>query len=1205
VSQDQEVQFSFTAGDDSDPVVLIAQGCVPVAVWKGPDGALRISQLSLAGVQKDGLVLTNLPLDRSPAVDGLPGRVAMDAKGDLHVVWDDGHGGVWHKLFDSGGNVLTVNHLLSDVDSVASSPAVAAAPAGGDAAVWVAWVEAREGMGTHVRLVSVDADGAVLTSRLVDGYGDGLGPTACGVQVDLGGRPHVTFLGADGAYWALPPGLGLGLPVVHGVAGSLPVVMDLGTAGLWAAWRQSGAIEVAGLLPDGTIGPAQELIDADFAPSLPRATDVGTLAMDGLGAVVASGGSILGIVAGTGGAPAAEVWFTPSRVQLAPSIAVDARDQTYAAWTDDGSGSADCYFSVLYRASDVELVPPISLGDGQPVQVRAGGSVDVQVRVHGLVGYDSQVDLEVRSDGPPAGLTAELLGASELELEGGSTAVVTLRVAASPSATVNLPTTFRLIAHPKGWSSTATVGLDIPAEVPSDVPFVVRGSDVPVTALPGEPVTLMLRVESLSTKDLDVVLALRVPAGWTATGPGEVHVPAGEAVEVPIEVRAPASMPAGTTVDIAVSGTTTDGARGTGTLVGAVVAAHAGAAVTLSSGSLLIIPGQTSTVEGRVSNTGNLPLELDLTASMECAGWSGTVEPSSVTLSPGSEAPVLVRIGAPAGTMHLSGCTITVAASVAGSPPLGVALLRATADRLVSYDIEAIPDPTPVYEGEAHLTARVTNAGNAPEDLYVEILGLPIGWSVSAPELARPFTLAPGAALPAALTVHAPDDAPPGAVSFALVLHGSRESVTVACELQVPSYFSVELQAPAPVVTLTPPGAVSFTLGLAGGGNLGGEVRLSAEGVPADWDFSFKAGSGVVTATFPMGVRESVEATLTIRVPEDATTESVAITVLCKDTRGLVLSRVPVYVRLRFPDLAITDPTLSSATLRAGTPVTLRVLVQNLGGADADDVVVLLKDGDRVLDREQITLVPQGSWRDAVFYVVPSEGRRTLYVQVDPAARIPELIRYNNLLAVPIDVAPEAKAPIVTPTVAVASVTLIATCSIIGLLGGTEVGRYALLAGLLIPLYTKLMKDRVLDHYLRGKIHGYIIANPGEHYNAIKEQLDVTNGALSYHLRVLEREGYIRSRMDGMYKRFYPSEMKLPRSTHRISSFQEVILTIVKNNHGVSQKDIARRIGVSSQVINYHIKLLEDAGLIKVDRTRRKSRVYATDTPAGVAESVE
>ena len=1201
VSQGQEVQFSFAAGDDTLPYIFVAPGYVPVTVWKDPDGVFRLSQISFSGAQKDGSVLSDLPSDRSRAVDGLPDRVAMDASGDLHFVWDDGAGGVWHKAYDSGGNVLSVNHLLSGVDSVASSPAVAAAMEGGDAAVWVAWVETREGMGTHVRLVSVDPDGAVLTSRLVDGYGADLGPTACDVFVGLDGLPQVTFLGAQGAYWALPPETGGALVAVHAGSGSLPVVMDGGEAGLWAVWRHSGSIKTAGR-SGNALGPERELIASDLAPSLPRATDLATLSATGVGAVLVANGSIQCIAADRGADPAIYKYLTPLASPSDPMTAIDYRQQSYAVWTDGRNGGLDCFFRVLNRESDVELIPPVFLKDGQPLLVKHDGSIDVQFQVRSLVGYDAPVYLSIQSGHPPL-FTAEILSPSSLVLEHGATAAVTVRFTAGTYSTGQWHD-FQLIAEPAGWTGVFDE-IYLRVEVPTGVPFLLRGPDMPVTALPGEPVTFPLRVESLSGTDSDIVLSIDVPSGWTAETPATVHLPAGATVDVPVELRAPASMPAGTTIDFAASGTTTDGARGTGTVVGAVVAAHKGVAVTLSSGSLLILPGQTTTVEGRVVNTGNLPLELDLTASMECPGWTGAVEPSSVTLTPGSEAPVLVRVSAPAGAVHLSGCTITVAASVAGSPPLGVALLRAMADRLVSYDIEAFPSPSPVYEGESHLTVRATNAGNAPEDLYVEILGLPLGWSASAPDLARPFTLAPGAALSAKLTVYAPDDAPPGAVSFALILHGSREVVTIACELEVPTYFSVELQAPAPVVTLTPPGSVSFPLSLVARGNLGGEVRLSAEGVLPGWDFSFKAGSGVVTVTFPVGVREIVAATLTLRVPEDASAESVAITVLCKDTRGLVLSRVSVYVRLRFPDLTITDPTLSSPTLRAGTPVTLRVLVQNIGGADAEDVVVLLKDGDRVLDREQITLVPQGGWRDAVFYVVPEEGTRTLYVQVDPAARIPELIRYNNLLAVPIDVAPKAKAPLVTPTVAVASVTLIATCSIIGLLGGTEVGRYALLAGLLIPLYTKLMKDRVLDHYLRGKIHGYIIANPGEHYNAIKEQLDVTNGALSYHLRVLEREGYIRSRMDGMYKRFYPSEMKLPRSTHRISSFQEVILTIVKNNHGVSQKDIARRIGVSSQVINYHIKLLEDAGLIQVDRTRRKSRVYATDTPAGVVDTTE
>ncbi len=47
----------------------------------------------------------------------------------------------------------------------------------------------------------------------------------------------------------------------------------------------------------------------------------------------------------------------------------------------------------------------------------------------------------------------------------------------------------------------------------------------------------------------------------------------------------------------------------------------------------------------------------------------------------------------------------------------------------------------------------------------------------------------------------------------------------------------------------------------------------------------------------------------------------------------------------------------------------------------------------------------------------------------------------------------------------------------------TEAGRYRFL-GLLVPLYTKLKKEEILDDFTRGKIYGYIVANPGDNYNS-------------------------------------------------------------------------------------------------------------------------
>jgi len=157
--------------------------------------------------------------------------------------------------------------------------------------------------------------------------------------------------------------------------------------------------------------------------------------------------------------------------------------------------------------------------------------------------------------------------------------------------------------------------------------------------------------------------------------------------------------------------------------------------------------------------------------------------------------------------------------------------------------------------------------------------------------------------------------------------------------------------------------------------------------------------------------------------------------------------------------------------------------------------------------------------------------------------------------------------------------------------GWNEVVMLALITQLL-PLYSKIRREEVLDQYTRGKIHGYIIANPGEHYNSLKAQLKIKNGTLAYHLRVLEREGYVKSVRDGPFKRFYPQEAAVPKNRSEFSSIQEVVLENVRASPGITQNDVAVRMGVSSQVVNYHIKNLVTAGRIRLQREGRITRCY-------------
>ena len=181
-------------------------------------------------------------------------------------------------------------------------------------------------------------------------------------------------------------------------------------------------------------------------------------------------------------------------------------------------------------------------------------------------------------------------------------------------------------------------------------------------------------------------------------------------------------------------------------------------------------------------------------------------------------------------------------------------------------------------------------------------------------------------------------------------------------------------------------------------------------------------------------------------------------------------------------------------------------------------------------------------------------------------------------------------APIGPPTallavgIAATSAALVAAAALIN-----ENAKYLFLL-FFVPLYSKIKRERVLDHFVRGQIFGYIQANPGEHYNAIKDALGLTNGSLAHHLRTLEREQFIRSKRFGLYRRFYPFNFRLPADdAFQPNDVQVMILRVIRGSPGITQKDIADRLGLTPPTVNYHVSVLSDRNLIRVERRGRST----------------
>ncbi len=156
----------------------------------------------------------------------------------------------------------------------------------------------------------------------------------------------------------------------------------------------------------------------------------------------------------------------------------------------------------------------------------------------------------------------------------------------------------------------------------------------------------------------------------------------------------------------------------------------------------------------------------------------------------------------------------------------------------------------------------------------------------------------------------------------------------------------------------------------------------------------------------------------------------------------------------------------------------------------------------------------------------------------------------------------------------------------------SEAGKYRIIP-IISPLYSRLKRKEVLDLITRERIYEYITGHPGDHYNSIKKKLALNNGALTYHLRTLEEQKFIKSMPDGIYKRFYPVDMKVPRINGLgMYSMQGRILMIISQHPGIIQKDVAAALGASQQIISYHIKQLTDEGLIRAERRGKTFRCY-------------
>ena len=132
--------------------------------------------------------------------------------------------------------------------------------------------------------------------------------------------------------------------------------------------------------------------------------------------------------------------------------------------------------------------------------------------------------------------------------------------------------------------------------------------------------------------------------------------------------------------------------------------------------------------------------------------------------------------------------------------------------------------------------------------------------------------------------------------------------------------------------------------------------------------------------------------------------------------------------------------------------------------------------------------------------------------------------------------------------------------------------------------------------YQRGRIMGYLTANPGCHFRALMAAMQMSNGQCTHHIRILEKEEKIWRKKDGRLVRYYPltsdmnpyteeKELPVPPLSPDPKSLQGKILTILDDDGLMgefpTQAALAKRLDKSQQLISHHLRTLQKYGLVE------------------------
>lgn len=187
----------------------------------------------------------------------------------------------------------------------------------------------------------------------------------------------------------------------------------------------------------------------------------------------------------------------------------------------------------------------------------------------------------------------------------------------------------------------------------------------------------------------------------------------------------------------------------------------------------------------------------------------------------------------------------------------------------------------------------------------------------------------------------------------------------------------------------------------------------------------------------------------------------------------------------------------------------------------------------------------------------------------------------------PVDVPPEMGAAVLAATAAAAV--------------GWASGAWAALGKRLLGIvglagFTRLAKDGLLDHEARDQLYALVRERPGASMNDLVSQSGAARNTVTYHLRVLEREGLVTSTREGRRRLYFPTGTGAKPDAAAFAAVAHAtsrsIAERVRAEPGLDQRTLCASLALPPSLAHWHVDRLEHAGVVKRVREGRHVRYF-------------